>query len=182
MEEVQLDFAPQFTALSYAWDSHEGMGQILCDGALLTVTKNCVAALNSIRDGQHSSKSLLWVDAICINQASTREKQQQIAIMGNVYRKAASVRVWLGEEDEASRLVCKYFARISGINSEPRTTWFRSRAREEKPREIGFNSARQWPQLSKSLTDFFSRSWFTRAWPIQEVTLPQPGRVPTLSH
>jgi hypothetical protein len=31
--------------------------------------------------------------------------------------------------------------------------------------------ARQWPQLSKSLADFFSRSWFTRAWLVQKVTL-----------
>ncbi|KAK0716075.1 heterokaryon incompatibility, partial [Lasiosphaeris hirsuta] len=103
MEEVLLDSAPYFTALSYAWDSEKGTEQIVCDGALITVTKNCVAALRNIRLNTDKEQRV-WVDAICINQAATAtaEKNQQIGIMGDIYKKADSVRVWLGEQDDSS--------------------------------------------------------------------------------
>lgn len=42
MQEVPLDSAPPFVALSYAWDSQEGAQEIACEGARLAVTKNCV--------------------------------------------------------------------------------------------------------------------------------------------
>ena len=45
---------------------------------------------------------LIWVDAICINQSDVDEKSQQIPLMGRIYRNAASVLVWLGEEAETS--------------------------------------------------------------------------------
>ena len=67
MEEVLLDIAPPFTALSYAWDSQDGTQQVVCNDALLTVTKNCVAALRSIRDDSTCKGKQVWVDAICIN-------------------------------------------------------------------------------------------------------------------
>lgn len=170
MEEVPLDSAPPFTALSYAWDSQDGTVRIICDGALISVTKNCVAALRNIHGDRGESR--MWVDAICIDQESTEEKIQQIGIMGDIYKTAAGVRVWLGEQDDSSSLVCDYFAKVSGIDDV-----LAIRDSEQEATKIGLDMARTWPQLSKSLADFFGRSWFTRAWPVQEVTLPYPGRV-----
>ena len=174
MVEVLLDSAPSFIALSYAWDSEDGTQQIVCNDARLTVTKNCAAALRRIREDPTCKGKQVWVDAICINQAATREKHRQLGIMGDIYRMAASVRVWLGEEDKSSRLVCDYFAKISGVAEE---RGFHAYDSVKRPKRVGLDMARQWPLLSKSLADFFSRSWFTRAWPVQEVTLPRPGHV-----
>ncbi|KAK1830705.1 heterokaryon incompatibility protein-domain-containing protein [Podospora conica] len=178
MEEFPLESAPPFMALSYAWDTQEGTLDIACQGARLTVTKNCVAALRSIRFWPSSKETRVWVDAICINQTCVPEKQRQIGMMGDIYLTAASVRVWLGQEDPSSNVVCDYFAKISGDQGEKlRLLPGPIGGSERDPTESGLEMARQWPQLSKSLADFFSRSWFTRAWPIQEVTLPRPGRV-----
>lgn len=174
MQEVPLDSAPPFVALSYAWDSQEGAQEIACEGARLAVTKNCVEALRSIRERPFSDEKHVWVDAICINQAATPEKQGQISIMGDIYRTAASVRVWLGQEDASSKLVCDFFGKISGDEEFRRMI---GAGPGPGPISVGLETAQQWPQFSKSLADFFSRSWFTRAWPIQEVTLPRPGRV-----
>ena len=37
-----------------------------------------------------------WVDAICINQVDKQEKGRQVAHMGQIYRAATRVIVWLG--------------------------------------------------------------------------------------
>jgi hypothetical protein len=40
---------------------------------------------------------VLWVDAICIDQFSVPDKNQQIPIMLEIYSRAAEVILWLGE-------------------------------------------------------------------------------------
>jgi hypothetical protein len=50
----------------------------------------------------------IWIDAICIDQGDEDEKMQQIPLMGDVYSKAATVYVWLGEGDAASDRAMKY--------------------------------------------------------------------------
>lgn len=40
---------------------------------------------------------VLWVDDVCINQIDNVEKGQQVVRMGQVYKLARCVRVWLGE-------------------------------------------------------------------------------------
>jgi hypothetical protein len=39
----------------------------------------------------------IWIDTICINQAATDEKNDQVAQMGKVYSNARKVTMWLGE-------------------------------------------------------------------------------------
>jgi hypothetical protein len=55
-------------------------------------------ALNSLKSKQRGTRTslTLWVDAICINQSDTLEKNIQVAMMGEIYENAATVRVWLG--------------------------------------------------------------------------------------
>lgn len=79
MEEVPLASAPSFTALSYAWDSEHGTDPTICDGGLIYVTKNCVAALRNVCKDKSTNKRM-WVDAICINQAATAKKGRAIRL------------------------------------------------------------------------------------------------------
>jgi hypothetical protein len=39
------------------------------------------------------------VDAICINQNDNKEKQHQIAIMADIYGRAETAIMWLGEPE-----------------------------------------------------------------------------------
>jgi len=95
--------SPAFDAISYAWE-----GQILSqdhfiychekDGRSkrLLIIRNCEAALrhvrleNDIRD--------IWIDSICIGQATAEEKNHQVRLMGDIYKYAQKVIVWLGED------------------------------------------------------------------------------------
>jgi hypothetical protein len=42
---------------------------------------------------------VLWVDALCINQANLGEKNHQVALMAQIYSRADKVLVYLGESD-----------------------------------------------------------------------------------
>jgi hypothetical protein len=57
------------------------------------VTVNCENALRALR--HKTSPRVLWIDAICINQATEssdlKEKSNQIKLMGQVYHRAKMV-------------------------------------------------------------------------------------------
>jgi hypothetical protein len=40
----------------------------------------------------------LWIDALCIDQTSTNEKNAQVALMGHIFQSAVCVSAWLGSE------------------------------------------------------------------------------------
>lgn len=46
----------------------------------------------------------LWVDAICINQSDTSDKNYQLPLMAQIYSKACNVICWLGEASVDSSL------------------------------------------------------------------------------
>jgi hypothetical protein len=89
---------PSYEALSYVWGSPKGTIPILCDGDELLVTPNCLDALKRLRLPRQSRT--IWIDAICIDQRettrSTRERIEQVKMMGEIYEGAKRVLVWLG--------------------------------------------------------------------------------------
>jgi hypothetical protein len=71
-------------------------GTILCDGHQVSVNGELHRAIKRLRDKDTAMR--IWIDAICINQSNIAERNQQVRIMGSVYKRADCVRVWLGEE------------------------------------------------------------------------------------
>lgn len=88
----------QYEALSYTWGSPTGTQPILCDDATVLVTPNCEHAILYLR--RKFTPRRLWIDAICINQASIQEKNQQVPMMGDIYSYAACSIMWLGLEGD----------------------------------------------------------------------------------
>lgn len=85
---------PDYTAVSYLWGDPRRTDTILVNDCLFTVRQNIWNLLDHIRrEGYQGS---LWIDAICINQSSNTERSSQVALMGDIYSKAASVLSWLG--------------------------------------------------------------------------------------
>jgi hypothetical protein len=87
-----------FEALSYTWGEENLDGRVIVDGKLHQVHKNLEAALRKLRalpETQHGMK--YWIDALCINQADVQERNIEVRRMRNLYAKAWSVVVWLGE-------------------------------------------------------------------------------------
>jgi hypothetical protein len=109
------DFCADYTALSYSWDAQIPTQRIDCRDGYLLVTPNCEAALRSFRDSK--KMETLWIDSICIDQGddALEERSQQVSLMGEIYKFAKRVVVWIGESDGAVQLALEQIVSIGTV-------------------------------------------------------------------
>ncbi|KAK1830988.1 heterokaryon incompatibility protein-domain-containing protein [Podospora conica] len=147
-----------YEALSYVWGSENRSHKILCDGHTITITRNCFLALKHLR--LVSQARALWVDAICIDQSSISERSQQVRLMGDIYKLALTVLIWLGEGDAKTDAILR---RVRKLNTLCR---FLYQSQLTRPLEdIACQLFRFIP-----LSDLPSE-WYTRGWTFQELVL-----------
>jgi len=135
-----------YEALSYAWGSDEDPAYIFVGAkSRLRVRRNVTQILRYLRDGIALGCTLriLWIDAICINQADEEEKGKQVTMMGNIYACAVSVLIWTGEP---------------GHDLQALQESLRGKLRYSKE-----------SHLPPRFTQFFETGWFTRRWVVQEI-------------
>lgn len=133
-------------------------GYIVCDGVGMEIGGELHRALKRIRCTDKALR--LWIDAICINQLDTDERNRHALIMDKIYANAACVRVWLGEEigieqmalmamSEITAIASDYIGEsaLSNISSPMEMEW--------KLRQDARTSAVSW----ESLIPFFDRAW-----------------------
>ena len=157
----RLDTAPDFRALSYTWGTTFRNDPLLG----LRITDNLFSALLNLAEPE---RKLWWIDALCINQEDTDEKNEQVKLMREIYSKAKEVFVWLGEPDPVSiDLLQKIAARV-GVQE-----MFNDSAAFEGGSNLleryglpGFED----PAWS-SLMRFTARPYFKRVWVVQELIM-----------
>jgi hypothetical protein len=96
-----------YTALSYTWGPPEPVQQIEIDGTKITVRKNLYDFLSSLRPSR-SEYNHIWIDQICIDQEAVHERNHQVSMMVDIYRRASCVKVWLGIGDPDSNLAIRF--------------------------------------------------------------------------
>ncbi|KAH9208075.1 heterokaryon incompatibility protein-domain-containing protein, partial [Leptodontidium sp. 2 PMI_412] len=95
LHQVRFKDKPEYEALSYVWGKPKVTESISLNGQPFNITTNLFLALRRLR---HEDKPrLLWIDAICIDQSNTQERQQQVSRMKEIYSCASKVTVWMGE-------------------------------------------------------------------------------------
>jgi hypothetical protein len=123
LEELSMDAADnvrrRYNALSYVWGSKIGTQPLLCDGRIVMITPNCASALRHLRHKRN--EVILWVDAMCINQEDPAERAQQVPLMGDIYRRAFEVIIWLGEGTDST---ARYFSRTRIFSKLSGSDWF----------------------------------------------------------
>jgi hypothetical protein len=60
----------------------------------VNIRENLWSALVNLRHARE--ERVLWIDAICINQADVEERNRQVQLMAYIYSRATTVIVWLG--------------------------------------------------------------------------------------
>jgi Heterokaryon incompatibility protein (HET) len=87
---------PDYENTYYASGGPRKPGRITIDEVEVDVGGELYAALKRLRSGEEPLA--LWVDALCIDQADSAERAEQVRGMSAIYAHAKRVRVWLGEE------------------------------------------------------------------------------------
>lgn len=152
-----------YDALSYTWGDGNRSKSIICNGKRLAVTQTLLEALHRFRDP--NELVTLWIDQICICQERVKERNQQVQLMGQIFKGARKVIVWLGEDYDDSRagmqlarqlLSIARYQPVSGLGSADLET-------HGLPKQ----GHKRWIALSLILR----RPWFWRTWVVQEVVL-----------
>lgn len=96
-----------YAALSYTWGStREARRWIHVDGIPFHAQPNLFDALKGLRNSEN--ELVIWIDAICIDQNNVPERNYQVALMGDIFRNASVVRVWLGPGSDETDKVLDY--------------------------------------------------------------------------
>ena len=164
-----------YDALSYCWGKKTNKKPIVVDdSARLWVTTNLHSALYHIR--RTEGPRLLWVDAICINQEDTAEKNQQVALMRQIYSAAQSVLIWLGEESHNSRAALKLAQDILRAERLDQAHGISSRnLRDLNDDHWGLPLTTN--PIWYDLFGLIRRPWFRRAWIIQELAVSDDATI-----
>ncbi|KAH6630950.1 heterokaryon incompatibility protein-domain-containing protein [Chaetomium sp. MPI-SDFR-AT-0129] len=100
---VSLSQKPAYNALSYTWGPPDDpVHRIRLNGRHFEVRSNlhdCLVHLRQSGIGSRESGVPLWIDAVCINQDDVPERNSQLPMMGDIYRRATSIISWLGSDD-----------------------------------------------------------------------------------
>lgn len=82
-----------YVALSYTWGDATAERVIYINDELLVIHDNLWQFLNRARNDGYLGA--LWIDALYINQLTVKERNHQVSMMGEIYKRAESVIVWL---------------------------------------------------------------------------------------
>jgi len=142
-------YASEYIAISYTWATEDGDAQKsklvhITDGTVLAVTVSCEAALRQLR--KPGLECHVWVDAVCINQLNTVERNHQVGLMDLIYSKAMRVHICIQDPHHDYEIHFK---------------WLADRSATANPESY----------LAPGLRRLLMLSWFHRVWVIQEVAL-----------
>ncbi|KAF1981028.1 hypothetical protein K402DRAFT_307372, partial [Aulographum hederae CBS 113979] len=100
-----------YSTLSYCWGIRKEVATMALSIAMrspllqgptqllqIQVQANLHNALRYLRH-ERGGPRVVWADAVCINQQGIEERNQQVAMMRDIYVCAKDVRIWLGEGD-----------------------------------------------------------------------------------
>jgi hypothetical protein len=111
------DDDPKYEAVSYVWGPLEDLGHISI--ALfeehVSITKSLQSVLRSLR--LPDRPRILWVDALVINREDLDERAAQVTLMGQIYRQAERVLVYLGDHFEGCELAMEAIRQLASDES-----------------------------------------------------------------
>ena len=147
LTDESLDANPRYIALSYTWNQEDGATKnIECNGASFRTGANLWNLLHRFRKRKAKQGIALWVDAICIDQKNTPERNHQVLQMRDIYAKAESAIAWLGEATGTEELAFLYTRHSLSL---------------------------QYEELRSALLSVFNKPYWERVWIVQEFVLAQ---------
>jgi hypothetical protein len=142
-----------YEALSWCWGTGDRNRTILirCGSSTFQsmVPQNLLEALVALRPTEFVR--VLWVDALCINQADSEEKSIQIPMMSRIYRYAERVCIWLGQDEHNGAGIQFIKAQVLKLGSFDDLVDY------------------QLPNTWRAIYGMLQADWFVRRWILQEI-------------
>jgi len=117
------------------------------------VTANLHEALVHLRDVYPGIT--IWIDALCIDQDSLRERGHQVAQMKEIYSKAEKVISWLGPSSEDTTRLFDAIRTFDGTDEAERTSIL----------QLDIEAH------SRALENLMTRPYWNRVWVVQEMAV-----------
>jgi hypothetical protein len=156
--------AASWTCLSYRWGTSQPLSDriILLNGRSFLVHENLFNFLQLLQlSERHNmqtlaelSKTLYWIDAMCIDQRNNRERNHQVTQLGEVFARAKLVHIWLrssSNADQIRRTTESWLGRYVRDCDDPMF-----------PRQMTWNGVDY---------EIFDNEYWSRAWVTQEIIL-----------
>ncbi|KAF3763936.1 HET-domain-containing protein, partial [Cryphonectria parasitica EP155] len=172
LETYEDDNCPEYETASYTWAGEDGDSTACCPvffGPYWDVslhTKNCWELLRFARPTR--GIRLIWIDALCINQADIPERNEQVQKMGSIFSNCTRVVVYLGPDIVENQAEGGRFPTRHRLHELP---WHADQ----------LSSSPLQPPARKSMQEVLSLRYFTRIWIIQELVL-SPQAVIRIGH
>ncbi|KAF7194852.1 Heterokaryon incompatibility protein 6, OR allele [Pseudocercospora fuligena] len=172
LEHVSLAATPKpkYETISYCWRNPTPRHVILVEGFELRVPYSAWLALKRL--ALDSEDRTLWIDAVCINQSDRTERGHQVSLMRDVYSLGRRNIVYLGETRDEQQMH-EAFAIIKNLHAElTGDAVFQEQLVDLALRDISRTERPILTEWSEGpLFKFFSNSWFSRLWVLQETCL-----------
>ena len=180
IQSFPLDSPPDYTALSYTWGAPSSRGMIFTSyGDVFSVSAHLFNALHHLRQHRYS---VVWADAICINQNDNDERNQQVILMREIYRRAKKVVIDLGvdcnnQEHRKCRAYPQALVKMLALTSRVLGA-VRSQQPQLTPLELTKFGIPQEQHLAwDAWKKMRARPWFTRSWIVQEAVAGPSSQV-----
>ena len=171
LKQVALD--SDRTACSYVWGESEPSQVILINERPFHIRENLHDFLLQMRKDEVLEP--LWVDALCIDQSNTSERNHQVQQMGSIFRGARAVVSWLGQGDAFAYQFVEFARMVSKEASAKRAARLGTTLSTDYGNLFYLSvHQRRWQvEFDKQVRTFGALEYFTRTWIVPEVFLAQ---------
>lgn len=166
---------PHYTALSYTWASplHSPSQEeeshnrwiVTIDDTRCCIQRILFDYLDQLRrSSDKRQKDQFWINVLCIDRSDVEERSEQVNMMAQLYRSAGLFVVWLAAKDEDTAQACEGLAVLA------------EHERQHESSQGRPDSALQIYEIRHyigAVANLLRRSWFRRAWMLQEFILAQ---------
>lgn len=179
---ADLSASPPYEALSYVWGKPVFDATIVCNEDVpFKITSSLYRALVRLR--AVDKPRVLWVDQICINQASNTDRAAQVTRMTRIYSQCQNAIVWLGDvPPKLQTTLVKFIQTLSSAQKQQHRDGMILGDNDVSALQLSEMDAAQrkryglpnWPDPRwKLLLYIYASPWMRRTWIVQEVALPR---------
>lgn len=167
----ELASIPPYEAISYVWGDPTPRNRIRCNGRPYLIGNNVNDVIRNVR--LKDKIRVIWIDALCINQANLGERSHQVLLMKDIYSKGKRTLICLDIKPSINTSeVCWTTIAYQAILIIAK--WSKKNSFPPNYSGLKYGTEKFAPLESKhwvALRRLLSCAWFQRVWVIQEAVL-----------